>query len=124
MGRRRKLDSFIKERHDRQRNIVFPNIVRNAGSVDAFLWRGSPHPTIVQRVAAWMIGLTLIGFGIQLFALIFLRASSIADAVFGVVSSLLVVLLGIRTFRNGFPRGAKRGESKGTLIHHPKSPID
>lgn len=56
-------DHFLEESRQRQRNVVFPDTVRNARSVDAFLWKGSPDPTLVQRVAAWLWGLTFIGLG-------------------------------------------------------------
>lgn len=62
----RDLDDFLEESRQRQRNVVFPDTVRNARSVDAFLWRGSPNPTRVQRIGAWLFGLTLIGTGVCL----------------------------------------------------------
>jgi hypothetical protein len=47
-----------------QRNIVFPNTVRN----DLFLWKGSPDATRVHRIAAWMLGFVYVGCGVGFFA--------------------------------------------------------
>lgn len=52
----RDLDDFLEESRQRQRNVVFPDTVRNARSVDAFLWKGSPNPTrcsASRLVAIW-----------------------------------------------------------------------
>ena len=107
MSRRRKLDNFVDETRESQRNIVFPDTVRNARSIDEFLWRGSPHPSLVQSLAAWMLGLVLIGLGIEVGALAVVAASSIADVIVATILSLFTISLGIRTFRNGFPRAIK-----------------
>jgi hypothetical protein len=101
---RRNLDNFIDETRAKQRNIVFPDTVRNARSVDVFLWRGSPNPSLVQRIAAWMFGLGFIGGGIEAFSLAFLSRSSFADVLFMVTMSVLGLFVGIKIFRNGFPR--------------------
>jgi hypothetical protein len=106
MRRRHKLDDFIGEIGARQRNIVFPDTVRNARAVDAFFWRGSPHPTIVQRITAWTFGLLSIVLGIEFFSQVFLSASSFIDVLLMVSMSFLSVFAGIRIFRNGFPRPA------------------
>ena len=106
MDEHRDLDKFIDESRDRQRNIVFPDTVRNARAVDVFLWRGSPDPPLVQRIAAWMFGLMFIFLGFAIFAL----ATKVWDdnSWFGVVVTALMSLscagIGIRIFRNGFPR--------------------
>jgi hypothetical protein len=103
---RRNLDDFIDETRASQRNIVFPDTVRNARSVDVFFWRGSPNPSLVQRIAAWMFGVVLVGLGIEIFSLIFASASSLVDVLLMVSMSVLCVFAGIRIFRNGFPRRA------------------
>jgi hypothetical protein len=101
--RREDLEKFIEESRSSQRNTVFPDTVRNARSVDAFLWRGSPDPPLVQRIGAWLFGLTFIAMG-----LFGLWASFVTDRdypwIFGLVS-IPCVALGIRSFRNGFSRG-------------------
>jgi hypothetical protein len=55
------LEAFIADVERRQRNVVWPDPLVNARSVDQFFWSGSPSPTGVQRVAAWLIGLIFIG---------------------------------------------------------------
>jgi hypothetical protein len=67
MGDRQNLDEFIEEAKGRQRNIVFPDTVRNGRAVDVFFWRGSPAPTLVQRIAAWMFGLLILCNGLTFF---------------------------------------------------------
>src|SRR5258708_38257723 len=106
----RNLDAFIEQTRSNQRNIVFPDSVRNARSADAFLWRGSPNPRLVQRIAAWMIGLVFIGFGVEFYSFAVrdrVEHGFSAGVVITLGMSLSFVLLGIRTFRNGFPRPAK-----------------
>ena len=112
MGKRRSPDRFIEGIRARQRNIVFPDTVRNARSVDAFLWKGSPNPTLVQRIGAWMFGLSFTGVGA---ALCFLGIKGRPDedqSSLGPWAAMLIgiffVLVGARVFRNGFPRPEKR----------------
>src|SRR6266403_713235 len=102
-----RLDRFIDGYRWRQRNIVFPDTVRNARFAYVFFWKGTPHPTLVQRIAAWMYGLVLIGYGLES---LFLGVKERVEygfsigIVFTVAISVLFVLIGIRVFRNGFPR--------------------
>ena len=111
MSHHRSLDKLIEKTRTSQRNIVFPDTVRNGRAVDVFLWRGSPNPTRVQRIGAWIIGLLTIGVGIG-FLYLAVKArieegfsfSVVAEAAF----ALAVAWLGIRTFRNGFPRPGAR----------------
>lgn len=104
------LDKFIDESRARQRNIVFPDTVRNGRLIDAFLWKGSPNPPFVQRIAAWMLGLLFVGMGLAFLPLAALAPDE--DSWFGygamMLISLFCVLVGIRIFRNGFPRSSKR----------------
>src|SRR5229473_1467869 len=106
----RKLDKFIDGYRLRQRNIVFPDTVRNARFTYVFFWKGVPHPTLVQRIAAWMYGLLLIGYG--LVTLSWEMKARVEDGFsIGIVImaaiSVAFVLIGIRVFRNGFPRHTK-----------------
>src|SRR6266404_8742491 len=116
MGQRRDLDNLIDESRASQWNIVFPDTVRNGRAVDVFLWRGSPNPLLVQRIGAWMFGLLFIGSGLLLFSVaapmvIEEDHSWIGVAVIALIS-LSFVLIGMRIFRNGFPRRIKGGEVK------------
>ena len=110
MGHRRDLDKFIEETHASQRNIVFPDTVRNGRSVDIFFWRGSPNPTIVQRIAAWMFGLLFMTLGLQVFSMAVQERVQYGFSISLVIMlgmSLPFVLIGGKVFRNGFPRRAK-----------------
>jgi hypothetical protein len=101
---------LVDEYVSRQRNIVFPDTVRNGRSIDSFLWNGSPNPTRVQRIGAWTIGMVEMVFGLEFFAYavqVRVKHGFSIEIVVLVTMSLLAVLLGIRTFRNGFPRPPK-----------------
>jgi hypothetical protein len=102
----RDLNDFLEEARQRQRNVVFPDTVRNARSVDAFLWKGSRNPTRAQRVGAWLFGLTFIGLGACLITFVGVaRSDGEWVAAFVLASmSMGAVALGIKIFRNGFPR--------------------
>jgi hypothetical protein len=111
MSRRKKLDEFIEQKAADQRNIVFPDTVRNGRSVDVFLWRGSPDPTIVQRIAAWMIGLFLVSIGLGFLTQI--RSASEdeypwAGYVVGFLWSFACIAGGAKVFRNGFRNRSRK----------------
>jgi hypothetical protein len=113
MGHRPDLDKLIDETRASQRNIVFPDTVRNGRAVDVFLWIGSPNPPLVQRIGAWMLGLLFMGFGLAFLGIA--REDRHGDGliftlVVGLVA-LVSLLVGARVFRNGFPRRIKSTEN-------------
>jgi uncharacterized membrane protein len=115
MAHRRNNHKFIDEYRSRQRNIVFPDTVRNGRLVDVFIWKGSPHPTLVQRIAAWMFGVFFIGFGLWNLSLDVkarIEEGFSIGVVFWASISVSFILLGIRVFRNGFTRPTKPVNSK------------
>ena len=63
------LEKFIEEAKGRQRNIVFPDTVRNERAALVFLWNGSAKPLVVQRMAAWLIGLFFLANGLMFLAM-------------------------------------------------------
>jgi hypothetical protein len=100
------LDQFIDDVRARQRNFVFPDTVRNGRAVYVLLWRGSPDPGFVQRIGAWLFGLMFIGTG-AVFLMQAAQARAEEDwAGFGLtlLISLGLISVGVRVFRNGFPR--------------------
>jgi hypothetical protein len=114
MGHRRNEDDLVNEYVSRQRNIVLPDTVRNGRSLDAFFWTGSPHPTLVQRIAAWLLGIFEMGCGLEFIALAVkerIKEGFSISVVIQAILGLAIVLLGIRTFRNGFPRPPKQEHS-------------
>ena len=40
----------LREIEARQRGTVWPDTLRNGALVDAFLWKGSPKATVIQRI--------------------------------------------------------------------------
>ena len=117
MSRHRGLDKLTEETRARQRNIVFPDTVRNGRLVDAFVWKGSPHPSIVHRIAAWMFGALLMVSGLEFFSEA-VKARVEDGFTVGIVImaaiSLSLVLVGIKIFRNGFPRQRSKPELKSS----------
>lgn len=113
MDHRPDLDKLIDETRASQRNIVFPDAVRNGRAVDVFLWKGSPNPPLVQRIGAWMFGLLFIGFGLTFWVIA--KEDRHGDGpIFALILGLFglaVLLVGIRVFRNGFPRRIKSPEN-------------
>jgi hypothetical protein len=106
---RTRLDSpgFIDQIRAKQRNILWPDTVVNGRAVDVFLWRGSPDPTIVQRIGAWLFGLLFLALSVG-FLDYALRERSFVLVLF----SLGWILLGARVFRNGFRRRKGKAETK------------
>ena len=64
-----KLDRYIDEKATKQENLAWPNYQVNSRGIDEFLLNGSSNPTVVQRIAAWLIGLTLISIGFGFLAI-------------------------------------------------------
>jgi hypothetical protein len=50
----------------KQRNVVWPDTLRNGRSVDAFFWKGSPTAPFVQRLGAFLFGLGFLSLGAAL----------------------------------------------------------
>jgi hypothetical protein len=84
-----------------ERNIVFPDTARNGRSVELFLSRGSPNPTTVQRIGAWLFSAPLLGVGLWI-----LRDSR--NDGFGALGTFIMgagfFATSIKIFLNGFPR--------------------
>jgi hypothetical protein len=47
----------LREIEARQRSTVWPDTLRNGAVVDAFLWKGSPNATPIQRIGTGLVGL-------------------------------------------------------------------
>ena len=113
---RRHLDDFIDESKKRQRNIVFPDTVRNGRTVDAYLWKGNPDAPLVQRIGACLIGLFYMAVGLTVLSFIreFLTIpseSTFFERILIVAATLLMlawvffwIWLGVRAVRNAFQR--------------------
>jgi hypothetical protein len=80
----------------KQRNIVWPHPLINSRGVDAFLWRGSTNPTLVQRIGAWLFGLTFIAGGVVTLILARYEGARLLG-----VLVIGLFALGVRIFYNG-----------------------
>jgi hypothetical protein len=63
-GSKKELDSYIESVKDRQKNILWPDVLRGGRSVDEFLWKGARDAPLVQRIGAVILGLTYILIGV------------------------------------------------------------
>ncbi len=90
---------LIEDIKTKQSNTVWPDALRNSRGVDEFLWRGSPNAPLVQRIGAWVFGITLLIFGI-----VFLDVAHRMHSPFDLVPSLAFFPLGTRVCLNGFRR--------------------
>jgi len=91
--------SFIETVKARQRNVVWPDPLRNSRAVDVFLWRGSAKPPLVQRIGARLIGGVYVLGGLG-----FVGFAREWHSRYLVLLALAYILVGIRVFRNGFGR--------------------
>jgi hypothetical protein len=88
----------------RQRNTVWPDTLRNGRTVDAFLWKGSPHATIIQRVgivvfASWSVIAGL--FFSSLAHDVYSEGDSEASFILA-LPALFFLVIGCRLLRNAF----------------------
>ena len=90
---------LIEEIKAKQENTVWPGPITNSRSVDEFLWRGDPDAPLVQRMAAWIFGITFTMIGIGWLII----AHDKHWVEFGVLS-IAWFLLGGKVFLNGFNR--------------------
>ncbi len=88
-----------------QSNIVWPGPLVNSRGVDAFLWKGSPSPTAVQRAAAWLFGVIYMSAGFILLAMAWHEGGT-GLILLGAVA-VCAFALGIKTFSNGFAKPQK-----------------
>jgi hypothetical protein len=56
-------EKLIEDVSAKQRNTVWPDAMINSKGVDEFLWRGSPDAPLVQRIGAWIFGITFMFLG-------------------------------------------------------------
>jgi len=64
-----------------------------------FLWRGSPNPSLIQRIVAWLMGSIYLTTGVVL--VMFARAF---ESLFYMIFALLWIALGTKVFANGCRR--------------------
>ena len=92
--------AFVFRDTGRAQALVFPDTVRNARSVDAYFWRGSPDAPLVQRIGAWLFGLFFMVLG---FSFLWI-APRLEAQFFENLLGLLFIVLGVKIFYNGCKR--------------------
>jgi len=107
---------LLAEVESRQRNIVWPDTMRNSRGMDELLWKGSLTATKVQRVGIAVWGLLFLSLGLFFMFVLGPEQHSIMEVVFG----LLLVALGTKISLNAFmrkpkPQGRRDGHLSGKL---------
>jgi len=97
---------LIEDLKNRQRNTIWPGPLANNRAVDAFLWKGSPSPSWVQRIAATIIGLFFICCAIAFAGMAAERHSILGFLGFA------WLYIGARILRNSLPRRSRKGVSE------------
>jgi hypothetical protein len=100
-----KREQWEGELVNRQRNIVFPDTVRNGRSVDALLWRGDPHATRVQRIGIAVFAATYLLLG-ALFIYMGWHGDPQDSALklVGLLFAAPLIYVGVRLLKNTFLR--------------------
>lgn len=92
--------AFIEELRDRQRDIVFPDTVRNGRNVDLIMWRGNPDAPLIQRIGIGLFALLFLGWAIALIALALESGADNWPLIAVALPFLFVsIRLGMNTFR-------------------------
>jgi hypothetical protein len=94
-------DKLRQDLEDKQKNILWPDTLRNARGVDEFLWKGSPRPTVVQRVGLGIFGFFYLVGGVALFLII---SPTLPRILVGVPLGILWAGFGAKILRNAFRR--------------------
>jgi hypothetical protein len=63
-GGRKELDSYIEGLKARQRNLVFPDVLRGGRYVDELLWKGARDAPVVQRIGVVILAIAYVMVGI------------------------------------------------------------
>lgn len=88
---------FVEDFKAKQSNTLWPDTLKNSKGVDEFLWKGSPDAPLVQRIGAWIFGLTFILLGFAFVDIAYEKHSA-----FDLVFSSIWFLIGGKVFLNGF----------------------
>jgi hypothetical protein len=63
-SKKKERGSHIESIKDRQRNLTWPDSVRNGRFVDEFLWKGARDAPLVQRIGAVVLALAYVLVGL------------------------------------------------------------
>jgi len=84
----------------------------NGHGVDEFLWKGSPDAPLVQRVGAWIFGVTFMFLGVALTEADRETSPDRKSTAF-VIVGILFFGVGVKVFLNGFRRRQRNKENTG-----------
>jgi hypothetical protein len=98
---------LIEEIEAKQSNTLWPDATNNSRSVDEFFWKGDPNAPLVQRMGAWIFGLTFILMGLGLFDIAYEKQ----DRLTGVIS-LIPFLLAAKSFSTAYVGTAAKHKAK------------
>jgi hypothetical protein len=102
-GSKKELDSYIEDLKARQRNLIWPDVLRGGRGVDELLWKGASNAPLVQRVGAVIVALAYL-----LVAVAFVAMAVEQGKWFIGAFAALLFLAGGWFIRNAFRRKAKR----------------
>jgi hypothetical protein len=103
---------IIEDLKARQRNTLWPDTMINSSSVDGFLWKGSENPPLVQRMGAWIFGITFMLLGMGMIE-IDREIEDYRKSILAVIVGVVFFLAGMKVFRNGFRRRKAKNPSDG-----------
>lgn len=64
LGNKKKLDDCIESVKARQRNLIWPDVLRGGRSVDELLWKGARSAPLVQRIGVLILALAYVMVGV------------------------------------------------------------
>ncbi|HEY4362002.1 MAG TPA: hypothetical protein VGN17_13580 [Bryobacteraceae bacterium] len=88
-------DQYVADLKARQRNIVFPDTVRNGRAVDKLLWKGDPDAPLVQRIGMLILGICCGGTGLT-FIFYFSQDDGFGRRCFSIMIGLVVLAYSAR----------------------------
>lgn len=110
------MQPFLESLRKRQKNLTWPDPLVNSRLVDVFFLKGSPHPIPAQRIAAWLLGIGFLQFG-----LIFVSVAKGEDSILWLLAGYGLIALGVVIFRNGFQHRAQLAKDDSREDHGENS---
>jgi hypothetical protein len=112
-----------RELEARQRNIVFPDTVRNDRLVNELLWKGNPHATRVQRIGIAILSIGPLAVAAVLLSFVWSDPNpQILDVAGVLLMALPFILLGSRWLRNAFLRSPSKSDHGHHRTDHKQHP--
>jgi hypothetical protein len=102
-GSKKELDSYVEDLKARQRNLIWPDVLRGGRAVDELLWKGSGDAPLVQR-----IGVVIVALAYLLVAVAFVAMAVEQGKWFIGAFAALLFLAGGWFIRNAFRRKARK----------------